>query len=392
MMKFAQRTNWTLKENKLTQRLRRLRQSGEPILDLTESNPTRCGFAYPERKILSALGCPADLSYVPNPKGLLQAREAVCRYYARRQVSVEPEQVFLTSSTSEAYSFLFRLLADPNERVLFPRPSYPLFDFLGGLNDLTVDYYPLIYDDGWRPDFEKFRTALDKPARALVLVNPNNPTGSFVKEADFLFLNALAVQKQVPIISDEVFVDYVFNKKTAGFSLIQGHDNLIFTLGGLSKALALPQMKISWILVNGPSRLVKKASARLEVIADTYLSVSTPVQNSLSRWLDLQPGIQKAVLTRVRSNRKKLMEGLEGMSGCRYLKADGGWNAVLRLPSSCREEAFVLDLLEKDHVLVYPGYFFDFAEESHVVISLLPAENVFQPALERLKIRVHAWV
>jgi len=382
---FARRTAWCLDKNALTQELVRLRETGQEILDLTESNPTRCDFPFSSQEFLNPLISAQNMSYDPCPRGIRPAREALCRYYADRGIELDPEQIFLTASTSEAYAFLFRLLADPGDAVLFPQPSYPLFDFLGGLNDVAVEYYPLTYTDGWRPDLGKLRTGLKPTTKAVVLVNPNNPTGSFIRQPDLTILAALCAERGIPIISDEVFHDYRLDSRLAPLTLLTYRDSLTFVLGGLSKALALPQMKLSWIVMNGPAASCRQAGERLEIIADTYLSASTPTQNALKSWLTLQPGVLKMILGRLRHNDMTLKRIFGTASRGQYLTTEGGWSAVVRLPRTCHEESFVLSLLEENHVLVYPGFFFDFTRQSVIVVSLLPPEDIFQEGIRRLR-------
>ncbi|MCK5580735.1 MAG: pyridoxal phosphate-dependent aminotransferase [Candidatus Omnitrophica bacterium] len=379
---FAQRTAWQLSSNKITQVLTQLRESGEEILDLTESNPTRCGFSYPSEEIMDALQSPCNLEYRPSSQGLLSAREAVCAYYQRKNVEITPDQVFLTASTSEAYSFLFRLLANPGEEILFPRPGYPLFEFLIDLNDLKWRTFPLVYKEGWHVDLEGLASEVSEQTRAVVLVNPNNPTGSFIDATQRETINKICGGK-IPIICDEVFEDYVFDEGLESFSLVNNQENLTFVLGGLSKTLALPQMKVSWIVVSGPKDDVQESIKRLEIIADTYLSVNTPAQNALPKWLGLRNVIQKDILTRVRQNRDLILGQASSHLSCRVLDAQGGWYVVLKVGQR-DEEQFVLNLLEQDHVFVHPGYFFDFPDEGYIVLSLLPLSDVFEKGVTRI--------
>lgn len=368
----------------ITSVLEELRRAGTNILDLTESNPTRCGFSYPKEQIFGALADSRNMSYAPCAQGSLEAREAVCSYYKEKNIAVDPARIFLTASTSEAYSFLFRLLANPGDTVLFPCPSYPLFEFLSSLNDLTHGFYPLTYVDGWGIDLPELRLAITANTKALVLVNPNNPTGSFVKPEELAEINKICQDRSLPIICDEVFLDYKFEEGTSSLSLTQQDENLSFCLGGLSKSLGLPQMKLSWIIINGPSSTVDAAVSRLEIIADTYLSVNAPSQNALKEWFHLQPIIQKEIVQRIRRNRAFLTECLSSS----LLHSEGGWYAILSLSEDYQEEHWVLELLKKDHVLVQPGYFYDFQKEPYIVLSLLPAEDIFQEGLARLKRRV----
>ena len=355
-------------------------------MDLTQSNPTACGFKYPP-EILKALNNPDNLRYNPQAKGMLTAREVVVGYYARKGISLSAEQVILTASTSEAYSFLFRLLADYNERVLFPCPSYPLFEFLVNLNDLKMDYYRLQFEGNWRIDLKDLNGGFFKDTRAIVVVNPNNPTGTYIEPGELNHLNQLCEKHNAAIISDEVFLDYAF-ENSKPLSLSANKEALTFCLGGLSKALGLPQMKLSWIVVNGPSALVEEALKRLEVIADTYLSVSTPVQNALPVWFKFYPKIHEMILSRVRKNWLSVKKILSGNSTIQYLNAQAGWYAVLKISTRKSEEAWVMELLEKDHVCVHPGYFFDFPQEAFLILSLLPEEKIFAEGLRRIVKRI----
>ncbi len=381
---FAKRTEWELAANTIAVSLENLRRAGTTVFDLTESNPTSCGFVFPSSEILTPLSQLPNMEYAPSARGNLKAREAIACYYAGKNISVSPDQIFLTASTSEGYSFLFRLLAGPGERILFPCPSYPLFEFLAGLNDLHMDFYPLIYEGQWTADFAGLKAMINTTTRAIALVNPNNPTGSFFKPGELQTLNRICQTHRLPIIADEVFLDYRFEKSGDALSLAKNRESLTFVLGGLSKMLGLPQMKLSWIVVNGPADLVQEAAGRLEVIADTYLSVNTPVQNALPQWLPLRSGIQGEIMGRIRRNyellRRIFTDGGEG----EVLRAEGGWYAVVKLPSGIDEEDFVTGLLEKYHVYVHPGYFFNFQDEPYIIVSLLPPEEIFREGLRRV--------
>jgi len=386
IMKYAKRTDWPLEANKITKMVRSLRQSGETILDLTESNPTRCGFVYP-REILKALSSDDNMNYRPSARGLMKAREAVCSYYARKDVKIHPENIILTSSTSEAYTYLFRLLADPHDDVLFPRPSYPLFQYLVDLNDILLNSYPLIYHEGWGIDLECLGELVTPKTKAIVLVNPNNPTGSLVSEREIESISHYC-RDQMALISDEVFGDFIYEKNGKSNSLIQRCENLTFCLGGLSKSLGLPHMKLSWIAVSGPKALVNGSMGRLDVIADTFLSVNTPAQNALQTWFDYQPDILGMIQCRIRRN-IEILKGHQLLKGfCRLLKAEGGWYAVLKMTHSINEEDFILKLLEEDRVLVHPGYFFDFENGSYLILSLLVQEDIFEQGLARMNQRI----
>ena len=388
---FSARTNWPLTPNRLSLLLEERRRKGLEILDLTESNPTRCGFAFDEQRILAPLQSPRALVYEPDPRGLRSARLAVVGYYAEKGIQIDPDQVFLTTSTSEAYSFVFRLLANPGESILAPQPSYPLFEFLGSLNDLQLIPYPLASDDGWRIDPEAFeRAARSAPApRAVVVVHPNNPTGSFVTEDDLGILLRLCSSQEIAIIADEVFLDYKFEEDPRRVVSHAGvRDALTFTLSGLSKISALPQMKLAWIVVNGPPGLLEKALARLEVIADTYLSSSAPLACALPAWLEMRREIQPQILDRVRSNLRGLDGQLGDGSAVTRLKTEGGWYVILRLPTIHTDEDWAAELLTRDGVLVHPGHFFDFPSDGHLVLSLLPPHQIFQAGVSRLLARV----
>ncbi len=369
-MRFSQRTSWNTEESDLARAHRLRADAGLPIADLTASNPTRCSFAYaPE--LLSALVDPQALDYDPQPRGSLQAREAICRYYADHGVAVRPEQVVLTTSTSEAYSYLFKLLCDPGSEVLAVQPGYPLFDFLAVLDDVRLKAAPLVYDYGWQIDPEGFRRAISAQTRAIMLVHPNNPTGHFTKPWEAQELARICREHDLSLIVDEVFLDYGFAAQPAGEggSFAAGLDGVpVFVVSGLSKIAGLPQMKAAWIVASGPE--ANGAIERLEVIADTFLSMNAPVQCALSAWLNGRAGIQKQIHSRVEANLAKLDRELAELPALRRLELEGGWYAVLRIPALRPDEQTVLALLERG-VWVHPGYFFGMAESGWLVISLL---------------------
>lgn len=382
-MGFSERTDGSNRLNRLTQLLHRLQKENCPVLDLTESNPTRCQFQYPP-EIFSALNDTKNLVYEPSPKGMFEAREVVAGYYAEKGSSVNPEHIFLTASTSEAYAFLFRLLLNPGEHLLVPRPSYPLFEYLALLNDVTVGYYPLIYDKKWEVDTNTLKQSVTSRTRALVLVHPNNPTGSFVKRSEKEFLVRCAKKNNLSLICDEVFLDYAYEKDpTRVVTFSECGEVLTFTLSGISKILGLPQMKLSWMVVNGPKKLCEQAVERLEVIADTYLSVNAPSQQALKAWFSFRSILQGQIQKRVLANRKALQEWC-ATSDCELLHAEGGWYAILKLPNAKTEEEWALEFLEKEHILVHPGYFFDFDEGTHIVMSLLVPSDRFKEGIKRL--------
>ncbi len=364
--------------------LARLQKQGKPYIDLTASNPTACGFDYPQ-KLLHALSNERNLRYGPSPLGDLRAREAIAKLYAKQGICLDADNIVLTGSTSEAYSFVLRLLVNPGERVLFPAPSYPLLDHLAQLNDVYVDTYRLHYDGAWSLDLDSLQAALHEDTRAVVVVHPNNPTGSFLKQQEQKQLQALCASHKIAVISDEVFLDYAYERdKNRARSLTADSQVLTFTLGGASKMLGLPQMKIAWICVSGPKELRKEALQRLEMIADTYLSVNTPAQQALPQWLSLKKDMQSQILRRVLDNRRALEKHAWHKLGCEVLACEGGWYAVFRVPRTKSEEEWVLEILAKQNVLVHPGYFFDFEKEAYLVMSLLVEPAVFLKAIDRI--------
>jgi alanine-synthesizing transaminase len=382
---FSSRLHWDLRPNRLAQALGALRRLGAEVLDLTESNPTRAGLSYPDEVILNALREPRSLLYEPTPAGLPAARGAVTEYYAARGLIVEPARVFLTASTSESYGWLFKLLADAGDQVLVPRPSYPLFEFLAQMELVRVVQYPLEYDDGWSIDLDALERAVGERTSAIVLVNPNNPTGSFVKQHELERLVELCVQRGLALISDEVFADYRLTADPAReVSLTRVDEVLTFCLSGLSKIAGLPQMKLGWIVIGGPPTLRAEAKERLELIADTYLSVATPVQHALPRLLVAGESVRRQIAARVSENLAVLRELVEDGSPAQVLKLEGGWYATLRVPRTKTEEEWCLDLLEQDKVLVQPGFFYDFESEAYLVLSLLTPANTFREGVTRL--------
>ncbi|MBI1884061.1 MAG: pyridoxal phosphate-dependent aminotransferase [Chlamydiae bacterium] len=297
---------------------------------------------------------------------------------------LNPDQIFLTSSTSEAYSFLFRLLTNPGDNVLIPCPSYPLFDFLGNLNDIELKPYKLAYENAWHIDFDSLSEAVTSKTRAILMVNPNNPTGSYIKEREIKKLVEFAKQNDLALISDEVFFDYDFENRTERMSFAQSSEVLTFTLNGLSKMAALPQMKLAWIVINGPESLVQEACQRLEVITDTYLSVNTPIQVALPEIFKHTKTIQIQIKKRLKTNLKTLQNTLQNFPTCECLKVEGGWYAILKIPKILTDEAWVLSLLEKESILIHPGHFYHFDQEGYLVLSLLPQTEIFTPAIEKI--------
>jgi alanine-synthesizing transaminase len=380
---FSNRTSWNRTTNRVAQALERRRAAGLVVSDLTESNPTNAGLG-PPPDILETLTEAGGLRYEPDSRGWLGAREAVARDYARRGVTVDAERLLLTASTSEAYAYLFKLLCDPGDRIVVPRPSYPLFEYLAALESVNVDHCKLAYDGEWHLDFASLEAALTPRTRAVVVVHPNNPTGAYLKPAEVERLQALCARNTVALVSDEVFADYALGARPARVSLASDGPALTFALGGLSKSCGLPQLKLGWMAVSGPVAARDEALARLELVADTYLSVATPVQRAAPALLARLPELQTPIRERAATNLAALRRALTAHVPLTLWPPEGGWNAVLRIPATLPEERRVLRLLERDGVLVHPGFFFDFEAEAFLVLSLLPDPTVFAHAVERI--------
>jgi alanine-synthesizing transaminase len=382
---FSQRVPDQLGVNRLASAVAARRARGGAILDLTESNPTRAGVEYPPA-LLAPLGDPRGLRYEPRPFGLRSAREAVAGDYARRGLAIAPDRVVLAASTSDAYGWLFKLLADAGDEILVPRPSYPLFDHLTRLEGLAARPYDLDYHGTWSIDFASIESALSSRTRAVLLVSPNNPTGSFVKQDELDRLAAVCAPRDVALIADEVFADYELEAGAAARAgrVLDRRDVLAFSLGGLSKSVGLPQVKLGWIAVAGPDRLVAPALDRLELVCDTYLTVSTPVQASAAALLAAGAPVRAAIAARVRANDHGLRDRIAGTPSCRALRSEGGWYAVVQVPSLQPEEDLAIALLEQHGVLTHPGYFFDFPRESYLVVSLLPPPPAFAEGIDRV--------
>jgi alanine-synthesizing transaminase len=387
---FSKRTNWKLEENAYTRALRLHQQSGKSILDLTASNPTTCGFRYDEAAILAALQSGEALHYDPEPKGLLSARAAVIEYYRQRNPAalIDPERLILTTGTSEAYSFLFRLLCEPGDEIVIARPSYPLFDFLATIQDVELRPFRLLYDHGWQIDFHELGKQITGRTRAILLVHPNNPTGHFVGNEEAQKLTKICREREIALIVDEVFLDYELaasNARSKSHRSFAFDDTaLTFVLSGLSKIAALPQMKVGWIAANGPDELVRDAMARLEVISDTYLSLSAPLQLALPALLAEREKMQPQLLPRIESNLGKLDAQLAQQKLVSRLQFDGGWYAVLRVPVVQSDEDLAIRLLRDHSVLVQPGHFYDFAGEGYLIVSLLTEADEFAEGIRRL--------
>ncbi|MGH9588256.1 MAG: pyridoxal phosphate-dependent aminotransferase [Acidobacteriaceae bacterium] len=376
MARFSARTAWDFSERELARAVRERRAAGLPLVDLTASNPTRCGFDYDGKAILAALGRSEALVYEADPHGMLRARQAVSQYYAGLGARVEAANLFLTPSTSEAYSYLFRLLCDPGDEVLIAQPSYPLFDFLAQIENARLVPYSLLYDHGWHLDAQAVRRSITPRTKAIAVVHPNNPTGHFMKAAERLELERICAEYGLALIVDEVFLDYGLTKQTEPSFACGQHPALTFVLSGLSKIAALPQMKAAWVAAFGPQEVVREAQMRLEVIADTFLSMNAPVQCALPEWLQRRGGIQGQIRERLRKNLAVLDRELEGGAVSR-LEVEAGWYAVLRVPAIEPDEGLAVRLVQEHGVEVHPGYFFGFPESGWLVASLLTREEEF---------------
>ncbi|MGD0869485.1 MAG: pyridoxal phosphate-dependent aminotransferase [Bryobacteraceae bacterium] len=381
---FSSRFPWDLQPNRLTQLLAAKRRAGARILDLTESNPTRAALAYPAGT-LSALEDPRALIYEPAPAGAAEARQAVASYYRARGHSLDISRILLTASTSEAYAYLFKLLANAGDQVLVPRPSYPLFEFLAHMESMEPRQYPLVYHGAWSIDLDALGRALTPRTRALVLVNPNNPTGSYVKRHELEALVRLCAERSMALISDEVFSDYALAPDESRVQTLAGVEEcLAFSMSGLSKIAGLPQMKLGWIVASGPQDLRREAFEKLEWIADTYLSVSTPVQCAAARLLKVGDDVQRQIRERCAENLASAREALAGSAG-NILALEGGWYITVQVPKIRSEEEWTLELLAREDVLVQPGFFYDFETEAFLIVSLLTAPAIFNEGLNRLR-------
>jgi aspartate/methionine/tyrosine aminotransferase len=381
---FAKRTQWNMTPNRLSEALTTHRAAGKPLIDLTVSNPTECGLVYDTEAILDALRNPDALKYEPNARGMESARRAVFEYYAERGAKVGVEDILLTTSTSEAYSYIFRTLCDLGDEILIPSPSYPLFDFLADIQDVKLVRYPLLYDHGWLIDFHALEQAITPRTSGVIVVHPNNPTGHFVKPAEMAKLNAICSARELAIITDEVFLDFALDTITRPLSFAANPAALTFTLSGLSKISGLPQMKAAWLVVGGPEEMKRESLARLEIIADTYLSMSTPVQLAMPAFLEQRRGFQMQLLARVRRNLAELDRLLADHETCRRLELEGGWNAVLRVPATRSDEDLAIELLEAKGVHLHPGHFYDFPSKGYLVISLIVPEAQFSRGVGEL--------
>ena len=386
---FSRRTAWDRSSSAWAQAVQERRSSGEPLLDLSSSNPSACGLAWTEDLLADCLRAPGAQLHSPEPFGLPAAREAVARWWRARGVPARAETTCLTASTSEAYSFLFRLLCNPGDAVSVPRPSYPLFGLLTQLEELEVRPYRLGLDDGrWRLDVESLADSLSENTRAVLVVHPNNPTGSRLNEGEVRGLARLCAERSLALISDEVFAEFPWKDDDAHeprslLSLAAEQGALVFALSGLSKAAGLPQVKLAWIAVAGPPELRDEALARLEIIADTYLSVAAPVQLAVGRLLAESAAFRESCLERIRGN----LEIIDH-AGLRRLPGEAGWSAILDLPARLDEEGLAIELLEADGVLVHPGELFDLKPSGHLLLSLLTEPEVLERGLAAIAGRI----
>ena len=384
LRRYSERLPWSAPKNAYSLLLLQRRLAGANLLDLTLTNPTEAFADYPHKDIAGAFGAIADFQYEPDAFGSLNARRALTDWYAAQGMRTNPNHIALTASTSEAYSVLFKLLCDPGDEVLIPSPSYPLFEYLARAEGVRTTPYQLVYDGAWFVDFDSLRNAISPRTKAIVVVNPNNPTGSYLKKKEANELIALAARHGLALISDEVFMTYpVLETDDRVQSLIEHEGVLSFSLNGLSKAAGMPQMKIGWIAANGPEAEVASALAKLELLLDSYLSVGTPVQRALGELLRIGSGIRAKICSRLCQNREAL--GVLENSPVRALASEGGWSAILQVPRVRTEEAWITSLLAEHGVVVQPGYFYDVANEAFLVVSLITPSETFAAGIGRLK-------
>jgi alanine-synthesizing transaminase len=372
--------------NATTRTLDGLRRRGIDVLDLTTSNPTQVGLDYPA-DLLAPLASPQALVYDPQPMGLRSAREAVAADFARRGLSVPPEHVALTASTSEAYAWLFKLLCDPGDAVLIPQPSYPLFEHLTTLESVSARPYRLEYHGHWRIDLHELEAAIDDRTRAVLVVSPNNPTGSFLHGEDLRGLDEICASRHLMLIGDEVFADYPLADAPNAVSVMAASQATVCSLGGLSKTVGLPQVKLGWIGFGGRSSKLDALMPAYELIADTFLSVSTPAQIALPHLLSRGADVRRQIQQRIARNLQHLRHAVAAAPAVSLLHVEGGWSATLQVPSYRSEETLVIELLTADHVLVHPGFFYDFAREAFLVVSLLVEPEIFERGVARVLAR-----
>lgn len=374
--RFSSRTGWDLGESAFAESIRRAKSEGRELIDLTISNPTVCGFTYDRDAVLTSLGDPRALIYDPDPRGMLSAREAVAAYYADHGADVSPDALVLTTSTSEAYGYLFRLLCDAGDEILVAQPSYPLFDFLADLEDVRLRPYPLFYDYGWWIDLAELERRLTPRTRAIVLVHPNNPTGHPTGREERARLEEICSRHGLALIVDEVFLDYTFGEQPLESFARGPHPVLTFVLSGMSKIAGLPQMKVGWIAAFGPDAEKYAALARLEVIADTFLSMNAPAQLALPSWLQSRSPLQEQIMERTAANLNAI-----SANGLNVLRTGAGWSAIVRLP---RIGITAESLLRDDAVVVHPGSFYGMPEPERVVVSLIVLSEAFLTGMQRI--------
>jgi len=384
---FSDRFNWDLSPNALSLILLDKRSRGETIFDLTQSNPTQAGLEYDADDILAALSQTEAMTYEPDPRGLVKARRAIAQYYHDRGEYIDVDAVFLTASTSEAYSMIFKLLGNPGDEILVPRPGYPLISYLARFESLQPFSYPLLYDDakGWSIDLDVLQALITPKCKAIIVVNPNNPTGNYLKQQELAALDKICRHNRLALIVDEVFSDY----HGAGapqevLTVVNRAQALTLVLNGFSKMLGLPQVKLGWIVGGGDPDLAKAAQSRLEILLDFYLSVATPVQHAAARLLGRRQEIQRQILARIAANSRFLEEQIAQTSNCRMLVREGGWYAIIEIFDAVSDENRILQLLERDHTLVHPGYLYEFHNEGIVVVSLLTPVETFRAGIYRL--------
>jgi hypothetical protein len=385
---FSNRFDWRTPPNALSTLLAQKRSAGQPIIDLTLSNPTQVDLAYNQAAILAALGQPAALTYEPDARGLPSARQAVADYYRHKGCAVDSEQLFLTASTSEAYGLLFKLLGDAGDEVLIPSPGYPLLAHLARFEGLRAVAFPLRYDpdQGWRIDLDVLEALITPKTRAIAVVSPNNPTGSYLKPKELATLDAICAHHDLALIVDEVFSDFAASQappERVSTALGRTHA-LTFVLNGFSKLVALPQVKLGWIAVSGASGLALAAAQRLEMLLDFYLPVATPVQHAVGPLIKTRPSIQTQINTRLEANHQHLLDQISLTGNCRLLWREGGWYAIVEIHDDLSDEARVVRLLDQHNTLVHPGFFYDFNREGFVVLSLLPAPALFRTGVSNL--------
>jgi alanine-synthesizing transaminase len=379
---FSRRLPWEHPQNRLTRAREERSARGLPVIDLTETNPTRVGIPYPEAELAELLRGGAE--YGPDPRGILAAREALAAALSRPDDPVSPDDLFLTASTSESYSYLFKLFADPKDEVLTVAPSYPLLDSLAALDSLVLRHVHLSPGRRFALDPEAVELALSPRTRLLALVHPGNPTGRFLTVREQEGMAALCAARGLPLISDEVFAEHALAGDGCASTVAVAGEALTFSLGGLSKSAGLPSWKLGWIRAGGPPDLRRRALAALELVADSYLSVATPVQRALGGALALAPRIRIAILERLRGNLSVLRAALAGMPDVELFEPEAGWSAVLRFSNPISDEELALALLERTGILIHPGYFFDFTTDDFLVLSLLPEPDRFAAGVRGL--------